>query len=254
MTPRQYVEIFHLVFLKHLESKLDKNLFALKGGCNLRFFFRSIRYSEDIDFDVRVIAKGTLQNKINKLLEAQPLLQTLKSKGIELQNISEPKQSETTQRWKIGLKVLGSTLLLPTKIEFSRRAMTEEVLFEPIDTEIIHGYKLYPILTNHYILQAAFNQKVSALIHRTETQARDIFDLKLLISQGATIKKLPADLKSKIDQAINNLSNINFSEFKGHVVAYLSQEYQDYYDSLKQWKEIQSDVTHELLSDKDENN
>jgi predicted nucleotidyltransferase component of viral defense system len=27
----------------------DKTLYALKGGCNLRFFFDSVRYSEDID-------------------------------------------------------------------------------------------------------------------------------------------------------------------------------------------------------------
>ena len=31
----------------------------VKGGCNLRFFFDSVRYSEDIDFDVAVIARET---------------------------------------------------------------------------------------------------------------------------------------------------------------------------------------------------
>jgi len=47
---RQRVELFHLVFLRALVAKgEDKALFCLKGGCNLRFYFESIRYSEDID-------------------------------------------------------------------------------------------------------------------------------------------------------------------------------------------------------------
>ena len=50
-TVRQVVEMFHLVFLRALVAKGDdKALFALKGGCNLRFYFGSLRYSEDIDF------------------------------------------------------------------------------------------------------------------------------------------------------------------------------------------------------------
>ena len=46
------------MFLRALVAKGDdKSLIALKGGCNLRFYFASIRYSEDIDFDVVVIRR-----------------------------------------------------------------------------------------------------------------------------------------------------------------------------------------------------
>jgi predicted nucleotidyltransferase component of viral defense system len=51
-TIQSNIELFHLLFLRQIEGKLDKKLYALKGGCNLRFFFKSIRYSEDIDFDI----------------------------------------------------------------------------------------------------------------------------------------------------------------------------------------------------------
>lgn len=248
LTAKQYVEIFHLIFLKHLESKLDKALFALKGGCNLRFFYKSIRYSEDMDFDVRVIAKQTLQNKINKLFSSVGLLQSLRSKGIEILNVSEPKQTETTQRWKLSLRGAGLSLSLPTKIEFSRREMTEEVAFEAVDMDLIHAYQLYPIITNHYIKQAAFNQKVNALIHRSETQARDIFDLKLLLDLGVDPKKLNAALKKKINVAIENAISIGFSEFKSHVHAYLMEEYQDYYKSPASWHDVQSAVIQALES------
>jgi hypothetical protein len=63
---RQYIELFHLVFLRAVSAKGEnKSLFALKGGCNLRFFFRSLRYSEDID--VAIVAKDTLKNKLSSI-------------------------------------------------------------------------------------------------------------------------------------------------------------------------------------------
>ncbi|MFQ6618599.1 MAG: hypothetical protein ACE5QV_07925 [Fidelibacterota bacterium] len=48
---RQYVELFHLLFLSQLVRKLDKRFYALKGGGNLRFFFKSqvISYLEPED-------------------------------------------------------------------------------------------------------------------------------------------------------------------------------------------------------------
>ena len=45
-SPREAVELFHLVLIDLLGRKVDKKLYALKGGCNLRFFFKSFRPSE----------------------------------------------------------------------------------------------------------------------------------------------------------------------------------------------------------------
>lgn len=42
---------------------------ALKGGCNLRFLFGSVRSSEDMDLDVVVLAKETLKNKVGRHAE-----------------------------------------------------------------------------------------------------------------------------------------------------------------------------------------
>ncbi|MBI4028057.1 MAG: nucleotidyl transferase AbiEii/AbiGii toxin family protein [Verrucomicrobia bacterium] len=63
-----WIERFHLLFLRLLAQQLPGNLWALKGGCNLRFFYPSLRYSEDLDFDVQTIARETLQSKIQKIL------------------------------------------------------------------------------------------------------------------------------------------------------------------------------------------
>src|SRR5580700_74568 len=108
------IELFHLLFLRQLEGKLDKKLYALKGGCNLRFFFKSIRYSEDIDFDVAIISKTTLENKINKILESINFKRILENKGIEIAQSNPVKQTGTTQRWKLLLRIKNSTISIPT--------------------------------------------------------------------------------------------------------------------------------------------
>ncbi len=245
-TPQQYTEIFHLVFLRHLESKLAKNLYALKGGCNLRFFFKSIRYSEDIDFDVKTVAIETLRAKVSKILRSPPFEQTLRSHDIEISHLSESKQTGTTQRWKLGLRVRGSTIALPTKIEFSRRKMEGKIVFEPVDPDLIRSYHLYPVMTNHYDLETAFRQKIDALILRTGLQTRDIFDLKLLLERGADLKLISPYISKKIDLAIERIDECHFSDFKGQVVAYLAFDYQNYYDSPKIWQSIQYTLINSL--------
>ena len=47
MTPASQVELFHLLFLRQFNQQISGKLYAIKGGCNLRFFFDSIRYSEN---------------------------------------------------------------------------------------------------------------------------------------------------------------------------------------------------------------
>ncbi|MBI1870268.1 MAG: nucleotidyl transferase AbiEii/AbiGii toxin family protein [Chlamydiae bacterium] len=242
----QAVELFHLIFLRHVGENLDKGLYALKGGCNLRFFMKSIRYSEDLDIDIQTVAKDTLERKIGKILNSKSLHHMLNSRGIELNRTSTPKQTETTQRWKILLKVEGKEVLVPTKIEFSRRTLIERTQFEPIDPEMIQFYKLYPVLVNHYSKTTAFAQKLHALSNRNITQARDIFDLKLLIEAGAIIAKEPFHLQGiDVQRALENAKSLRWEDFKGQVLAYLAHEYQEYY-SKEIWEKLHEEVLREI--------
>src|SRR3989442_15304312 len=126
LSDRQAVELFHLHFVRLLCSGPDKDRFAIKGGCNLRFFFESVRYSDDMDLDVARLPVHTLKEKVDRILEGPALALPLKSRGISLREASALKQTETTQRWKMGLAAEGRSFPLHTKIEFSRRRMTEE--------------------------------------------------------------------------------------------------------------------------------
>ena len=143
---RQTIEIFHLLFLRAFGARVDKALFALKGGCNLRFFLKCIRYSEDMGLDVHTVSVGTLRNNVSRLLEAPPFLQALQAQGIEVARTSMPKQTETTQRWKMTLRIAESDAAVPTKIEFSRRGLDAAKAVETVDAGIIRTYHLLSLI------------------------------------------------------------------------------------------------------------
>ncbi|OGT36935.1 MAG: hypothetical protein A3F11_09160 [Gammaproteobacteria bacterium RIFCSPHIGHO2_12_FULL_37_14] len=235
--PRQSVELFHLLFLSQLGRKVDKKLYVLKGGCNMRFYFKSIRYSEDMDIDIQIINKETLFKNVNKILSSVPFNNILQAHGIEILNISSPKQTPTTQRWKIELKSKQTALPLHTKVEFSRREFENDTIYEPIDSQIIRQYSLLPFMTNHYSIQSMFRQKVRALALRRETQSRDIFDLYLLVSSGNHFE-LDENTIAMLEDAKSKANGIAFEDFKGQVVAYLPEDQQKEYDDASMWNVI----------------
>jgi predicted nucleotidyltransferase component of viral defense system len=239
---RQTIEIFHLLFLRAFGARVDKSLFALKGGCNLRFFLRSIRYSEDLDLDIHTMSVGTLRNNINRLLDAQAFAQSLRAQGIEIARTTQPKQTGTTQRWKLILRITESGAEVPTKIEFSRRGLDDDRAVEHVDAEIIRTYRLYPVIVQHYCVHAAFAQKVSALALRELTQSRDVFDLKLLLDAGGAEQPLPVTAAADLAKAIDNALEVDFDAFAGQVLAFLEPEYQETYRKRKAWAELQEQV------------
>lgn len=221
---REYVELFHLLFLAQLGRKVDKRFYALKGGCNLRFFLRSPRYSEDMDLDATGMPVHLLRDKVNGILKSRPFAQILQARGLALDHINDDKQTPTTQRWKLGLTVPQTERPLPTKIEFSRRGMAPGVIFAAIDPVLIGGYQLQPLMTNHYAREAAYVQKIGALLDRKEVQARDVFDLDLLLRSGVQPGALPKELRARAGAARDNVMTVDFDAFAGQVLAYLSPE------------------------------
>lgn len=246
---RQSVELFHLLFLSQLVRKLDKRFYALKGGGNLRFFFKSPRYSEDIDLDVQSISVTLLRKRINHILNSKPFRDILQVRDIEIEHITEHKQTETTQRWKLGLTVSHQEKPLPTKIEFSRRGLDKHVKFEPISPEVIRNYDLPPILVNHYPAETTCIQKIRALISRKTVQARDVFDLYLLLASRVEKVDLPDKLRSKINEVKENIFSMDFVIFKSQVISYLEPEDQPEFDSKEVWDNIRLHVVEALGKD-----
>lgn len=262
----QIREIFHLEFLKWLGRKIKSQCYALKGGTNLRFFFKSFRYSEDMDLDVRGIKKDALLDTVKGILESVSFQNTLRPFGIERvipPNIARAKQTETTQRFKIHLIAYSGEDLF-TKIEFSRRGFKGEIIVEPVLDSILRLYKLPPLLIPHYDIYSAVMHKIEVLGARTIPQARDIFDLYILSSQykPSTAERIELNPvrkfsngvnRSKLDKAHKRLFEISFDEFKDTVIFYLLPEDQKTFGKPDVWDGIKLKVANFLEGLRNEN-
>ena len=249
-SPIRFVEEFHLLFLAQLGRRVNPTLFVLKGGCNLRFFHHSVRYSEDMDLDLGEIGAQAFRDKVGEIFASRPFAQILEAKGIAISRVSTPKQTETTQRWKLGLGVEGGATRLPTKIECSRRGLDAGVTFGSVDPRIARAYQLPPLMVSHYDAATALRQKIGALAGRRETQVRDVFDVHLLLTGGATLTDGPDVDQDVLDRACANAMAIDFGMFKSQVLSYLEPDDQAPFDSPSAWDSIVLEVVDALRGDR----
>jgi predicted nucleotidyltransferase component of viral defense system len=244
--PLQLREIFHLEFLRWFIRKIKVTHYALKGGTNLRFFFNSFRYSEDMDIDIYGVKVSVLRDIVIKILQSPVFSENLEPfeiKRVIPPNITKAKQTETTQRFKIHLITSAGEDLF-TKIEFSRRGLKQGVVVETVLNTILRTYKLPPLLIPHYNLQSAAFQKINAFASRAMIQARDIFDLYILSSQYKSFKEERVEINgNKLRKACENIFEVSFEQFRDTVLPYLPSEEQILYDSASLWDEIRLKVT-----------
>jgi len=243
LSRQQAVERFHLQFSRLFLSGRDRSKFAIKGGCNLRFFFGSIRYSEDLDLDVTVgMQPYILKDRMTKVLASAPLTTVLQSGGIRVVSVTTPKQTDTTQRWKLMLEAVGHPMPLNTKIEFSRRAFDKTSLVEPIASGIAREHGLIVFVAPHYPVRAAIEQKVRALVGRVATQARDVFDLAVLFSMSESSTGSLDAVRNLVPAAIDLVATMRYRDYVAQVVGYLVRDQVAAYATQKAWDAIQLDV------------
>lgn len=237
-------EAFHLLFLRALARSVPLESFVLKGGSNLRFFFGSVRYSEDMDLDAGGIAMYTLADQVMAILESSALQAGMRQHGVREvvpPDLARAKQTETVQRFKVHLLTTAGEDLF-TKVEFSRRGFDTPHKAEAVDTAILASYRMPPLIAPHYTAEAAARQKLGALLGRPRPQARDVFDLWVLgpwlgnRHPGAGLA--PADL----EQARDRILSIDFDEYRDAVVAYLGGDDQLAHGSREVWDEIRLQV------------
>ncbi|MFO1509546.1 MAG: nucleotidyl transferase AbiEii/AbiGii toxin family protein [Steroidobacteraceae bacterium] len=247
---RQLREIFHFCFLENLLRIADAKQFVLKGGVNLRFFFRSPRYSEDMDVDVLAGGVATLKKNGYRVLGDPTFRRTLRTYGIADIAINDPdkaRHTQTTQRFRVQL-ITASGEKLPGKVEFSRRAGAGLArVVEPIDPEVARQYHRLGFLCQHYSGEAAAVQKVLALAGRSVTQARDVFDLDILLRGGhAHLPILEAVSARDRAVACQNLESLDFAAYSGQVLEFLDEEHRASYGNRPAWNAMVNRVR-ELL-------
>lgn len=241
-SPLQIREVFHLEFLRELGGKISPSHYTLKGGSNLRFFFGSSRYSEDMDLDIEGVAVDKLRSRTLDILNSPLFLGRLRTFGIEeivAPDMGRAKQTETVQRFKVHL-LTGAGDDLYTKVEFSRSGFAGARRAEAVSGEILLGYHLPPLIAPHYLAEAAVRQKIDALLNRRQTQARDLFDLFILSprlgkEEIKALTGIPGPVK---DALLRKVDEIGYQQFLDQVAAFLSDEDQTRYSSAEAWDEI----------------
>lgn len=235
--PLQIREAFHLCFLQEFLRKFDPKLVVLKGGVNLRFFFKSRRYSEDMDLDVKTASVATVRKNVLQTLTRLAFpMRIYGVTEIVPPSMAAAKQTETTQRFKIHL-ITQDGLELFTKIEFSRRGLKGETQFERVDESLLRNYRLSPVIVQHYAASIAFDQKISALAGRPVEEARDVFDLHHLLS-FLPKDYVPSSAKNLLKKAAERAQEISYEQYRESVVAYLMAEDQNLLGRKEVWEEM----------------
>jgi len=245
----QIIEIFHLLFLQVLTSH-SRDWFVLKGGANLRYYFGNVRYSNDIDLNFYAKEGWQVERTVDAALTGRALEILLGHHGLALGESTKPKQTETTRRWKLGLaRQNESGDLIRTKVEFSNRgADSEDILYETIPNQIVDPYALRPATMSHYGPTAALEQKIAALALRSETKARDIFDLELLLRLRRASGELRAfDVKHAAEAAIK-ATEVTYSSFRSEVLPFLDPHTAVLYEGEENWEQMRGDVSEELIA------
>lgn len=245
---KQIREVFHFCFLQRLLRASDPGLYLLKGGVNLRFFFLSPRYSEDMDLDVIAGGVGTLKKNGYRILEDAAFGRSLRTFGIDGIEVNDPnkaKHTETTQRFRCSL-VTEAGQRLPTKVEFSRRAEDTNAAapMEMIDTEIARQYRKLSYRCRHYSGTAAVVQKIEALAGRALTQARDVFDLGILMRGGHldSAANSSALVDVPVSEAVECLTTLGWEDYEGQVVEFLDPASRAEFGTREAWNDLHSSV------------
>ena len=150
--------------------------------------------------------KGMFENR-----EFTQRLQTFGIRGLDPEE-GPNKDTETTFRYKFGVMVAGG-IRYPTKVEVSFRKpyVADRAIRETPDPGILQSYGLDQIEARHYVREASIRQKLDALGGRREAQARDVFDLDLLVPDpppGELLEFLAKGLvRSRLEEAHTRAGN-----------------------------------------------
>jgi predicted nucleotidyltransferase component of viral defense system len=234
--------MFHLQFLRALTSD-RQDWCVLKGGSNIRYFFDSPRYSNDIDLDFHGRKAWQVGDAVDKVLIGRALRTLTHLARIEIAETSAPRQTDTTRRWKIGIRAEGHSELIRTKIEFSdRNGGSDDISAERVPDNIVGPYGITAPLLCHYGETAAIEQKIAALALRNETKARDVFDLDLLLRRRRAGGSTRPGLSSEhATQAAARALEISYDSFTTEVMPFLDAEIAALY-SEADWDHMRSSV------------
>jgi hypothetical protein len=245
LSPVAAREIVHLLILRALMGIRRGSGITVKGGVNLRLFFGSVRYSEDMDLDGTAQAGDAIRATIHGMFEDKAFTHRLRTFGIrELDPGEGPnKDTETTFRYKFGV-VVGGGIRYSTRVEvsFRERHDADRAVIEAPPAQVLRTYGMDPFEVRHYGRDAAVRQKLDALGGRREAQARDVFDLHMLAPDPAPqtlVRFLAREMATgRLKEAHARALAISYAEYEGQVFEFLGHEARRRYATERAWDEM----------------
>lgn len=217
-------ELLQAKLLIELMSQAIHNELVLKGGLAMRAVLGSTRYTTDIDLDAVMPAsvsriQGIVRRSIDRITKQQGLIGDAQ--------VSEPKQTETTLRWKVNGRAPGTTRPVSLTVEVSRREWPAPFRTEHIELnkEFAGGAVRGRVLTLD--AQALAVCKVLALTDPKCDAPRDLFDLSVLLETtlDAPAALLASQSRERLEQALAELwtkvESMGYERFTTDVVPYL---------------------------------
>jgi predicted nucleotidyltransferase component of viral defense system len=209
----------------------------LKGGLAMHAAFHSKRLTKDVDLQVNPQMPVARTRTIIRRAIEEALESGLLSKPV----ITEPKQTDTVQRWKIN-GMVGETLVNMT-VEVSRRGLPPAEYAHSVIYEPDPDYGVAPVLIESYSPTAIAAGKVQALASHNRVAPRDIFDLDMLIKMEIRppVKLLadmgPDALRQILDDLWDKIEAMPYAMARDALIEYLPREVAETFDE-QVWDEM----------------
>lgn len=200
-----------------------------------------------MDLDVvSQIRPETLEKAVDSILQNQAFTASLATQGIQRIVFSKPKQTDTTQRWKISVFIAMDNAI-QTKIEFSRRKDKIDYLKGVPDPELLRKYKAMPFATQFYEAPQMAKQKIAALAAPSRYALRDLFDIHhLIFTNNVPLKDISLDV-DEAEKAIDKINRFTYKDFSQQVLPYLSPELFSLYEDKPAFDRLKEEVQQKML-------
>lgn len=233
-TTRELVQVKLLssIFASSLRDEI-----VLKGGMAMRTVHGSMRYTKDIDLAGSPdVSMGRIAGRINAAVAS------LRHDGLLNQmTVSTPKQTETTQRWKIGGLVGDIKVSLTVEVSRRERIESEHILRSAWVPPKEYG--LTPILLEAFNGPLLAASKTACLMDVKREAARDFFDLWILVSAKVEppIRIIRRHGREALEAGIANieakLEKMTYSQVIDELLPYLPASFANRMDE-DLWDEI----------------
>lgn len=242
-------EAVHILLLRELQDVKDARAVILKGGVNLRLFHGSPRYSEDMDLDGQPDSRLAIRSTIRGIFDDREFAQHLGRLGLRGVDPREGpnKDTETTFRYKFHVLAAGNQSY-GTKVEVSFRIRNEADDFELAEPDSERIRRYLPageaLSVQRYGRWAALRQKIEALAGRTRIEARDIFDINMLLGDAGRpetdlIEFLARNLERRtLELAHERALLLEYPDYESLVVRFLEDRVRARYRSPERWDEL----------------